>query len=140
MWFWDSSSTHHELGSSFNEVLIWHSGLIQKVNSAVQSPARLHVYVFPSVGILLSGHKNCKFMSILSTSLLAMTKYITRSFLMEKCVLALFWDAVHQGGDRDVIVAGAAPAVAAGTQGYNSCKYQKAEKRQEVGRATNLKV
>lgn len=144
MCLWDSSSTHHELGSSFNAVLTPVVLLILKVSSAVHSPAQPHVYpclcAFPSVGILLSGHQNLKCMNMLIYFLLAMPKYLTRSYLMGRFILAQFGGTVKQDRDKDEMVAGASPAVEAGMQGYNSWKYQKAERRQDVGRATNLKV
>lgn len=116
--------------------------LIQKVSSAVHSPAKLHVhpclYASPSVG--LSGHQNLKCMSILITFLLAMTKFQTRSYLMGRLIWGQFEGMAHKGRDRDALVAGVAPAVEAGIQGYNSWKYQEAERRQEAGRATNFKV
>lgn len=69
-------------------------------------------------------------MSILITFLLAVTKYLTRSYIMERFILAPFGSIEHQGRDRNDIVAGAAPAVEAGRQGCNSWKYQEAERRQ----------
>lgn len=82
---------------------------------------------------------NVLHMSMLVTSLLAVTR-TTRSSLMEGFILALFWGTVRQGTDRDATVAGVTPIVAAGTQGYNSCKHQEAERRQDVDRVINLKI
>lgn len=79
-------------------------------------------------------------MNMLIYFLLAMPKYLTRSYLMGRFILAQFGGTVKQDRDKDEMVAGASPAVEAGMQGYNSWKYQKAERRQDVGRATNLKV
>lgn len=137
-----SSSTYHELGSSFNAVLTCMVLLVQKVNTAVHSPAKLHVHpcLYASFSVGLSGHQNLKCVSILITFLLAMTKFQTRSSLMGRWIWGQFGGRAHQKRDRDALVAGAAPAVEAGIQGYNSWKYQEAERRQEAGRATDLKV
>lgn len=72
----------------------------------------------------LSGHQKLECVSILITSLLVMTKFQTRSYLMVRFIGGQFRGMAHQGRDRDALVAGAAPAVEAGIQGYNSWKYQ----------------
>lgn len=87
-----SSSTHHELGSSFNAVLTCMVLLVQKVNTAVHSPAKLHVHpcLYASFSVGLSGHQNLKCVSILITFLLAMTEFQTRSSLMGRWIWGQF--------------------------------------------------